>query len=97
MTQRSQGRPRVATGSLSRRSVILGAIGVACAGLGARSALAAGLSPEAKLPQEQVSYQASPKGDRKCSSCFNYEGNGSCRVVAGPISPEGWCRLWNAR
>jgi hypothetical protein len=52
---------------------------------------------EAKLPQEQVSYQPSPKGERKCSGCFNYEGDGNCRVVASPISPEGWCRLWNAR
>ncbi len=97
MTQRSRRKPSAWTGSLSRRSALRGALGVACAGLGAGAALAAGLSPEAKLPQEQVSYQASPKGERKCSSCFNYEGNGSCRVVAGPISPEGWCRLWNAR
>jgi hypothetical protein len=97
MTQRSRRTPLVWTGTLSRRSVLRGAIGLACAKLGAAAALAAPLSSEAKLPQEQVSYQPSPKGDRKCSGCFNYEGNGNCRVVAGPISPDGWCRLWNAR
>ena len=97
MTQRSQGTPLLWTGSLSRRSVLRGGISFTCAALGAAAAVAAPLGPEAKLPQDQVSYQPSPKGDRKCSDCFNYEGNGSCRVVAGPISPDGWCRLWNAR
>lgn len=97
MTQRSQRTPLVLSGTLSRRSVLRGTMGATCAALGAAAALAAPLGPEAKLPQEQVSYQNSPKGDRKCSGCFNYEGNGTCRVVAGPISPDGWCRLWNAR
>lgn len=83
--------------SPSRRGLLRGAIGVACAALGAGAALAAGRTSEAKLAQEQVSYQPTPKGERKCSGCVNYEGNGNCRVVAGPIDPEGWCRLWNAR
>lgn len=83
--------------SPSRRGLLRGAVGVACAALGATTALAAGRTSEAKLSQEQVSYQPTPKGERKCSGCVNYEGNGNCRVVAGPIDPEGWCRLWNAR
>lgn len=94
MTQRSQRTPLPRTGTLSRRSVLQGGMAATCAMLGAAARAA---PPEAKLAQEQVSYQPSPKGDRKCSGCFNYEGNGNCRVVAGPISPDGWCRLWNAR
>lgn len=96
MTQRnSQQMTLLWTGRLSRRGLLRGGIGLACGAIGAAAASAA--PPEAKLAQEQVSYQPSPKGDRKCSGCFNYEGDGNCRVVAGPISPDGWCRLWNAR
>lgn len=96
MTQRSsQHLPVPAAFSLSRRSLLRGSLGLGCGTLAVAAATAA--PAEAKLPQEQVSYQPSPKGERKCSGCFNYEGNGSCRVVAGPISPDGWCRLWNAR
>jgi hypothetical protein len=96
MTQRNSQETLVPWGgSLSRRSLLRGGLGLSCAALGIASAAA--MPAEAKLPQEQVSYQPSPKGERKCSGCFNYEGDGNCRVVASPISPDGWCRLWNAR
>jgi hypothetical protein len=97
MTQQSQRTPSPWTGTLSRRRLLrCGAAGAACAVLGS-AAPASAAPPEAKLAQEQVSYQPTPKGDRACSGCFNDEGEGSCRVVAGPINPDGWCRLWNAR
>jgi hypothetical protein len=49
----------------------------------------------AKLSQEQAQYQDSPKGDEKCSNCLHFiaESN-TCKVVAGEVSPEGWCTLW---
>lgn len=96
MKQRDRMAQQVAQSRLSRRSFL-------CAGpVIATAAFAAGLSAgrasaEAKLPQNQVSYQSSPKNDKRCKACVNYEGNNTCRVVAGEISPEGWCRLWNAR
>jgi hypothetical protein len=50
---------------------------------------------EAKLSQEQAQYQDSPKGEEKCSNCQHFiaESN-TCQVVAGDVSPEGWCTLW---
>jgi hypothetical protein len=50
---------------------------------------------EAKLSQEQAQYQDSPKGEEKCGNCQHFiaESN-TCRVVAGEVSPEGWCTLW---
>lgn len=82
-------------GVVSRRTVLraIGGIGgcAAIAGIAGRAAASA------KLPRDQVSYQPSPKGDKTCLLCANYEGNGSCKVVEGPISPDGWCRLWNAK
>lgn len=49
----------------------------------------------AKLPPASVQYQATPKGDQKCSGCMHFIAeSGTCKLVDGPISPEGWCTLW---
>ncbi len=43
---------------------------------------------------------ASPYNDKMCGTCNLYilpGGNkpcGTCQVVKGPISPQGYCRLW---
>lgn len=48
-----------------------------------------------KLPPASVQYQAQPKGDLKCSQCAHFIAESStCKLVDGPISPEGWCALW---
>lgn len=48
-----------------------------------------------KLPPASVQYQAQPKGDQKCSGCMHFIAeSGTCKLVDGPISPEGWCTLW---
>ena len=48
-----------------------------------------------KVSQASVQYQAQPKGEQKCGSCLNFiaESN-TCKLVAGQVSPEGWCSLW---
>lgn len=48
-----------------------------------------------KLAKASVQYQTQPKGEQKCSTCINFiaESN-TCKLVEGPISPEGWCALW---
>jgi hypothetical protein len=55
-------------------------------------------APGKKLAQVSVQYQSQPKGDQKCSLCTNYiaESN-SCKLVDGPISPDGWCSLWTKK
>lgn len=93
--RRKQQQRRGGAIGVSRRAVLR-----AMAGIGGCAALTLKPAPadaSAKLPQEQVSYQPSPKGDKTCSVCANYEGNRVCKVVEGDISPDGWCRLWNAR
>lgn len=96
MKQRNHMAPRLAAVRLSRRSLLRTGCTVA-SGVLAAAAVTSRAGAEAKLPQNQVSYQSSPKGEKRCEACVNYEGNGSCRVVSGPISADGWCRLWNAR
>lgn len=48
-----------------------------------------------KVSQASVQYQAQPKGEQKCAGCMHFEaGSGTCKLVDGQVSPEGWCTLW---
>ncbi|KAF0101471.1 MAG: hypothetical protein FD187_1977 [bacterium] len=61
----------------------------------ASSGNAAAPETSEKASQASVQYQAQPKGERKCAGCMHFEaGSGTCKVVDGQISPEGWCTLW---
>lgn len=52
---------------------------------------------DAKSSKSQLKYQDHPKGSAKCSECKLFlpgktaKAAGSCKVVAGSISPNGWC------
>ena len=79
----------------TRRSVltaltIVGAAGATGVSLTAPRAYAV----PAKLPPDQVHYQATPNGDARCELCANWQAPGACKLVAGPISPSGWCSLF---
>ena len=51
--------------------------------------------PAGKLTKAQVKYQEQPNGDQRCANCLQFlaESN-TCKVVDGPISPQGWCNVW---
>ncbi len=63
------------------------------AGLAAVGGVAAASGAEAqeKIAQAMVQYQPTPKDGNKCSTCVNFEAPASCKIVAGSISPDGWC------
>ena len=76
---------------LSRRNLLKGV---------ALLAGAAALRParaQGKVAQAAMKYQDHPKGDAECSNCLQFipgktpTAMGSCKVVAGEISPKGWC------
>jgi hypothetical protein len=50
------------------------------------------------LPKANAHYQDHPNGTKHCSMCNYYiPGSpkaGMCKVVAGPIDPNGWCTLF---
>jgi hypothetical protein len=58
---------------------------------------------QAKGSQAQFKYQKTPNGSKKCSNCkFFIPGktataNGSCKIVDGTISPNGYCVAWSAK
>jgi len=81
----------------SRRSFVKGAallVGIAIvpALTRAKQALAQG-----KLTKETVKYQDFPKGAKDCDNCIQFipgdtlKADGSCKVVAGAVSPRGYC------
>ena len=76
---------------ISRRLLLRAAL---VAGGGA-ALWASGMQPaEAKMPQKASGYQTSPKGKQSCSNCSHFEPPSSCGIVAGKISPHGWCRFY---
>jgi hypothetical protein len=85
-------RPKESPDKVSRRLVLRkGAIIVA----GFSTILVANTNPAAaKMPQTAVDYRPKPKGDSKCSNCKFFITPDSCQKVAGKISPDGYCLLY---
>ena len=82
------------TTPLSRRAMLGGTalvLGAGASGLMATSALAA------KTPQKAAMYQDKPKDGKMCSACTQFEAPGSCKLVDGSISPNGWCQLFTPK
>ncbi|MFY9665581.1 MAG: high-potential iron-sulfur protein [Candidatus Cybelea sp.] len=58
---------------------------------------------EAKGSKAQFKYQSTPNNGKKCSQCTFYipgsspKANGTCKIVDGSISPNGWCSAFSAK
>ena len=50
-----------------------------------------------KTAKDAVKYQESPKDGQKCADCNFFQAPGSCTVVDGTISPNGWCMLYSKK
>ena len=48
----------------------------------------------AKSSQKAVGYQDTPHGTQQCDNCKQFEAPSSCKVVAGEVSPTGWCKVY---
>ena len=51
----------------------------------------------AKVAQRAAQYQPTPKGGLSCAGCNSFVAPSQCKLVAGEISPSGWCRLWTKK
>ena len=60
-----------------------------------------GTADAAKADKRDFFYQDKPKDGKSCSTCRLYTvtqtGQGSCAVVDGDVSPDGWCMAYSAR
>ena len=90
---RRSGLPRRTL--ILRTAGVLGAAALAPAFL-ARTALAQG----GMAKKEPMKYQDKPNGTQKCADCIHFipassgKGPGTCQIVEGAISPNGWCIEW---
>jgi hypothetical protein len=50
-----------------------------------------------KVAKTDAEYQDRPKGQQRCEICLQFQPPGSCKLVAGQISPHGWCQFFAAR
>jgi hypothetical protein len=86
----------------SRKSVLINLLTLPLAATAAIATIGEA-SAASKSPQNAVMYQNKPKGAAKCSGCKFYipgktaSANGGCKVVAGSISPNGWCVVYSAK
>ena len=48
----------------------------------------------AKTSQKAVGYQDTPHAAQQCDNCKQFEAPSSCKVVAGDVSPTGWCKVY---
>jgi hypothetical protein len=85
----------------TRRAILIGA--AALPGLPLLAAGAAHAAAAGTLPKANAKYQDKPgAGGQKCSDCTYYipaaskpaTAVGRCKLVAGSITPNGWCQLF---
>ena len=81
--------------NVARSRVLKALIALPAAALAALSAPR--IAEAAKGSKAQFKYQATPKYGQKCVTCRFYipaktrNARGACTLVAGSISPNGWC------
>lgn len=84
----------------SRREVFKTGVFAAAGVAAAYSAFAVRRAHAAQVPKTTAMYQDKPRGKQSCASCIHFvpgktaSANGTCKVVAGSISPTGWCVLY---
>lgn len=82
---------------ISRRTLLKGA---AVIGGAAFASTIAGKALAAKSSKAEMKYQDKPNGNQQCSDCKFFvpgespQANGTCQVVEGSISPQGWCAAY---
>jgi hypothetical protein len=81
------------TVNLSRRAVLQAGIAVA----GAAGLAGQARAQDEKIAKELVLYQDTPNNGQECDICEHFEPPNGCKLVAGEISPKGWCGVFAAK
>jgi hypothetical protein len=61
------------------------------------------LAQAGKAKKSAMKYQDKPKDGKDCDDCIQFipgktaKSPGTCKVVEGPISPSGWCMVFQAK
>ncbi len=79
---------------LSRRSLLQKAATASTVTVRGIIAQGAAAKVQVKTSQQVAGYQNTPSGGNRCGNCVQFQPPAACRLVAGRISPQGWCRLF---
>ena len=81
---------------ISRRQMLTIAAGAAGSSIAGVATIIGTSKPAraAKMSQQAVKYQDTPKGDQSCANCALFEPPSSCKTVDGTVSPDGWCMVY---
>jgi hypothetical protein len=85
---------------LSRSALFEGgglAIGVLIVGDASPTVAEDQISEADKIKQTNAHYQRFPKGPQRCQICLQFSPPDKCKIVQGPIFPQGWCQFFAAR
>lgn len=82
--------------TISRRSLVRWAAfgGTGLAGVGLRELARA---EDKRLSKAVAKYQDHSHGIQRCEICLQFDPPGRCKLVAGAISPKGWCQYFAAK
>ena len=87
---------------MSRKAVLVSLVALPVAAI-AFGATRGPASAHATVEQSDAQYQTHPKDQHQCSGCQSFipaktdpaKNAGTCKLVKGSISPQGWCHLYS--
>jgi hypothetical protein len=77
---------------VSRRGVMHALTCAAASGAGAGAPNRA--AAKGKRSKADVEYQDTPHGIERCEICAPFIPPDQCRTVVGPVSRQGWCKIY---
>jgi len=81
------------SGPLCRRALFQYAL-AAAGGAAIYSAPRNPASATPKVSKKAVAYNDHPDGEKRCEKCAQFQPPDACKMVEGPISPQGSCRIF---
>lgn len=84
---------------ISRRQVLTIAAGAAGSSIAGAATIIGASTPAqaAKMSQQAVKYQNTPKGEQRCDNCALFEAPSSCKTVDGTVAAQGWCIVYSKK
>ena len=88
--------------SISRKEVLRTIVALPAVGA-AVVASATSTEAAASITQKTAAYQNKPKNGKDCDDCRFFivasskSAPGTCQIVVGKISPNGWCKLFASK
>ncbi len=79
----------------SRRGVFKAGVAILAAGAAGTAFAKAQPAPakvgQTKIAKAMLMYQDTPKDGNHCAICAQFEPPDQCKIVEGPVQPNGWC------